>query len=33
VIEAKWFDYFILGLIFISSVALALENPLNDPDS
>jgi len=32
-IENKWFDYFILGLILISSVALAFENPLNDPDS
>lgn len=26
------FDYFILTLIIISSVLLALDNPLNDPD-
>jgi hypothetical protein len=29
---AKWFDNFILALIGISSIALAFENPLNDPE-
>ena len=32
-IENKWFDYVIMGLITISSIALAFENPLNNPDS
>jgi hypothetical protein len=32
VMMARWFDIFILGLIGISSVALAFENPLNDPE-
>ena len=30
--EAKWFENFILVIISISSVALAFENPLNDPN-
>ena len=29
----KWFDNIILCLIFTSSVMLALDNPLNDPNS
>lgn len=29
----KWFDTVILCLIFTSSVMLALDNPLNDPNS
>jgi hypothetical protein len=32
-IQIPAFDYFILALILISSIALALENPLNDPKS
>jgi len=30
--SARWFDNFILVLIGISSVGLAFENPLNDPE-
>ena len=30
---AKSFDHFILIIISISSVTLAFENPLNDPES
>jgi hypothetical protein len=32
IMVAKWFDNFILALIGISSIALAFENPLNDPE-
>jgi voltage-dependent calcium channel L type alpha-1D len=30
--ESHWFENFILLMISISSVALAFENPLNDPE-
>ena len=29
----KYFDYIILVLIIVSSILLAIENPLNDPES
>jgi hypothetical protein len=32
IISSERFDYVILVLIFISSILLTLENPLNDPD-
>jgi hypothetical protein len=32
-VSNTWFDYFILGCILISSITLAIENPLNDPNS
>ena len=33
VVAHTLFEYFIMGVIFISSVTLAIENPLSDPDS
>ena len=33
VIWWKYFDYIILVLIIVSSILLAIENPLNDPES
>jgi len=33
VVTWTWFEYFILVAILISSITLAIENPLNNPDS
>ena len=33
IVTHSYFDYFILLIIVISSITLALENPLNDPNS
>lgn len=33
IISNWWFEFFILTVILMSSITLAIENPLNDPDS
>lgn len=33
VVKSRYFDGFIFGIIAISSILLALDNPLNDPES
>ena len=32
-IKKKWFDFLILFFIFVSTLTLAVENPLSDPES
>ena len=32
-VKSRYFDIFIFSLIGISSILLALDNPLNDPNS
>ena len=33
IINNSWFEFFILIVILMSSITLAIDSPLNDPDS